>query len=108
MPHLYPENQTYGIINTSDLASVDFTQVMPNQSDEVRYSLDGLMFVIKWEEDHEPTFITDGTIVPVSILTLVFNKSSSLTPRSSNSTNVSLITFSIFDKSKLCSGFGKA
>jgi hypothetical protein len=68
MPHLYPENQTYGIINTSDLASVDFTQVMPNQSDEVRYSLDGLMFVIKWEEDHEPTFITDGTIVPVSIL----------------------------------------
>ena len=69
MPHLYPENQTYGIINTSDLGNVDFTQVMPNQSDEVRYSLDGLMFVVKWEEDHEPTFITDGTIVPVSILT---------------------------------------
>ncbi len=69
MSHIYPQNQTYGIINTSDLASVDFTQVMPNQSDEVRYSLDGLMFVVKWEEDHEPTFITDGTIVPVSILT---------------------------------------
>ena len=69
MPHIYPENQTYGIINTSDLSSVDFTQVMPNQSDEVRNSLDGLMFVIKWEENHEPTFITDGTIVPVSILT---------------------------------------
>ena len=69
MPHIYPENQTYGIINTSDLSSVDFTQVMPNQSDEVRYSLDGLMFIIKWNEDHEPTFITDGTIVPVSILT---------------------------------------
>ena len=68
MSHIYPQNQTYGIINTSDLASVDFTQVMPNQSDEVRYSLDGLMFVVKWEEDHEPTFITDGTIVPVSIL----------------------------------------
>ena len=68
MSHIYPENQTYGIINTSDLASVDFTQVMPNQSDEVRYSLDGLMFVVKWEEHHIPTFITDGTIVPVSIL----------------------------------------
>ena len=68
MPHLYPENQTYGIINTSDLSSVDFTQVMPNQSDEVRYSLDGLMFIIKWFYEHEPTFITDGTIVPVSIL----------------------------------------
>ena len=47
MPHLYPENQTYGIINTSDLASVDF---------------------VKWEETHIPTFITDGTIAPVSIL----------------------------------------
>ena len=68
MSHIYPENQTYGIINTSDLSSVDFTQVMPNESDEVRYSLDGLMFVVKWEESHEPTFITDGTIVPVSIL----------------------------------------
>ena len=68
MSHIYPQNQTYGIINTSDLASVDFTQVMPNQSDEVRYSLDGLMFVVKWEETHIPTFITDGTIVPVATL----------------------------------------
>ena len=68
MPHIYPENQTYGIINTSDLSSVDFTQVMPNESDEVRYSLDGLMFVVKWEENHEPTFITDGTIVPEGML----------------------------------------
>ena len=68
MSHIYPENQTYGIINTSDLGNVDFTQVMPNQSDEVRYSLDGLMFIIKWFYEHEPTFITDGTIVPVSIL----------------------------------------
>ena len=59
MSHIYPENQIYGIINTSDLASVDFTQVMPNQSDEVRYSLDGLMFVVKWEEDHD-TYIHNG------------------------------------------------
>lgn len=68
MSHIYPENQTYGVINTSDLGNVDFTQVMPNQSNEVRYSLDGLMFLVKWEEDHEPTFITDGTIVPVATL----------------------------------------
>ncbi len=68
MSHIYPQNQTYGIINTSDLASVDFTQVTPNQSDEVRCSLDGLMFVIKWEEHNIPTFITDGTIVPVATL----------------------------------------
>ena len=68
MSHIYPENQTYGIINTSDLASVDFTQVMPNQSDKVRYSLNKSMFLVKWEEDHEPTFITDRTIVPVATL----------------------------------------
>ena len=68
MSNIYPENQTYGIISTKYLKSVDFTQVMRNQPAQARYSVDGLMFVIKWREDREPTFITDKKVVPLSIL----------------------------------------
>lgn len=66
--HNYPTDYKYGIIMTADMGGVDFSQVYPKESSQVRYSLDGTQFVIKWQEDHEPTFITDGTVVPVSIL----------------------------------------
>lgn len=66
--HNYPTDYKYGIITSTDLGSVDFSQVYPKEPGQLRYSLDDTQFVIKWEQDHEPTFITDGTIVPVSIL----------------------------------------
>jgi len=58
---------TYAIIDTNDLLKVDFTQVGQTSADTVRKSLDGLKFVLKW--DAEPTFIADGTIIPLQILT---------------------------------------
>jgi len=60
-------SDVYGIILTADIDKVDFSQV-PQNRDTVRYSLDGTQFVIKWDEHHEPTFITDGTVVPLLIL----------------------------------------
>ena len=66
--HIYPQDYKYGIILTADMGGVDFSQVYPKDSSQLRYSLDGTQFVIKWEEDHEPTFITDGTVVPLLIL----------------------------------------
>lgn len=57
---------TYAIINIADIGSVDFSQVSENSADTVRKSIDETKFVLKW--DTEPTFITDGTIVPLSIL----------------------------------------
>jgi len=66
--HNYPQDWKYGIIASTDLGSVDFSQVYPKSSGQLRYSLDNSQFVIKWEQDHEPTFITDGTIVPAAIL----------------------------------------
>ena len=66
--HNYPQDYKYGIILTADIGGVDFSQVYPKESSQVRYSLDGTQFVIKWEEHHEPTFITDGSVVPASIL----------------------------------------
>jgi hypothetical protein len=58
---------TYAIININDLSKVDFSQVGQTSADTVRKSIDGSMFVLKW--DKEPTFINDGTIVPLQILT---------------------------------------
>jgi len=57
----------YAIININDLDNVDFTQIGETSSETIRKSLDGSMFVIKWET--EPDFITDGTIVPLQVLT---------------------------------------
>ena len=60
---------TYGIIAIADLDKVDFSQVDQTSAETVRRSLDGSKFVLKWYHDEEPTFITDGTIVPLQTLT---------------------------------------
>ena len=57
---------TYAIIDINDLLKVDFTQVGQTSADTVRKSLDNSKFVLKWEQT--PTFITDGTIVPLELL----------------------------------------
>ena len=58
---------TYAIINTSDLSSIDFDQIGETSADTLRYNLANTEFVIKWNTT--PTFITDGTVVPVAELT---------------------------------------
>lgn len=60
-------SETYAIINISDLGLIDFAQVGENSADTIRKSLDELQFVLKW--DNEPTFISNGSVVPVSVLT---------------------------------------
>lgn len=57
----------YAIINTSDLSNIDFSQIGETSADTLRYNLAGTEFVIKWNT--MPTFISDGTVVPVSELT---------------------------------------
>lgn len=57
----------YAIINTSDLSSIDFSQIGETSADTLRYNLAGTEFIIKWNTT--PTFISDGTVVPVSELT---------------------------------------
>jgi hypothetical protein len=57
----------YAIIQTSDLSSIDFSQIGETSQDTLRYNLAGTEFVIKWNST--PTFISDGTVVPVSELT---------------------------------------
>ena len=58
---------TYAIISISDLGNIDFSQVGETDENTIRKSLDETQFVLKWNT--EPTFITDGTVVPVQTLT---------------------------------------
>ena len=56
----------YAIININDLDNVDFTQIGETSSEKIRKSLDGSMFVIKWET--EPDFIKDDVVIPLQVL----------------------------------------
>ena len=58
---------TYAVINIADLSNIDFSQVGETDENTIRKSLDETLFVLKWNT--EPTFITDGTVVPVQTLT---------------------------------------
>lgn len=58
----------YAIINISDIGLVDFTQVIQTSELTVRKNIALTEFVIKWEEGSIPTFITDGTIIPLETL----------------------------------------
>ena len=60
---------TYIIVNIADLSNVDFSQVAETSEQTIRKSLDETQFVLKYEHDEIPTFISDGTITPVSTLT---------------------------------------
>ena len=57
----------YAIININDLDNVDFTQIGETSVDTIRKSLDGTMFVIKWQT--EPDFIKDDVVIPLQVLT---------------------------------------
>ncbi len=59
--------ETYAIINIADLSNIDFNQVGETNDTTIRKSLDDSQFVIKYNT--EPSFITDGTVVPLQTLT---------------------------------------
>ena len=60
-------NRTYTILNISDLANVDFSQVGETSQNTIRKSIDETQFVIKYNTI--PTFISDGTVTPIQVLT---------------------------------------
>ena len=59
-------NRTYTILNISDLANVDFTQVGETSENTVRKSIDGTQFGIKY--NNTPSFISNGTVIPIQVL----------------------------------------
>ncbi len=60
-------NLTYNTIAVADLNSIDFTQVEQTSVETIRKSIDETQFIIKWET--QPSFIADGTVVPLGTYT---------------------------------------
>jgi len=58
-------SKTYAILKLADIGLIDFSQVAQSSASTVRKSLDDTQFVIKWEDGYTPTFIMDGTVIPV-------------------------------------------
>lgn len=59
---------TYAICDvTTDLPNIDFSQIGETSSSTIRKSIDETLFIIKWNT--EPTFITNGTVIPSKIMT---------------------------------------
>jgi hypothetical protein len=61
------QSETYAIINIADLGNIDFSQIGETDQDTIRKSLDDSQFVIKYNT--EPSFIADGSVVPLQTLT---------------------------------------
>ena len=59
----------YAIINIADLGLINFSEIGETNATTIRKSIDELLFVIKWFNEHEPSFITNGSVVPTQILT---------------------------------------
>ncbi len=59
----------YVIIKLAEIGLIDFSQVAQSSASTVRKSLDDTQFVIKWQEGYEPTFIADGKVTPLQVLT---------------------------------------
>jgi len=57
----------YETINIADLSLIDFAQIGETDGNTIRKSLDLTEFVIKWNT--EPSFIADGSVVPLQIMT---------------------------------------
>ena len=57
----------YAIVNISDINLIDFSQIGETNADTLRKNIAETQFVIKWNT--EPSFISDGSVVPVSQLT---------------------------------------
>lgn len=48
--------RTYVILNTSEVDTVDFSKVLQQSADTLRYSVDGSKFLLKFEGD-TPSFL---------------------------------------------------
>ena len=57
--------RTYAVINLTDISLIDFSQIGETSASTIRKSLDDTQFVIKWQDGYTPTFITDGSVIPV-------------------------------------------
>jgi hypothetical protein len=58
-------HNTYATIELTEIDKIDFSQIGESSVFTIRKSLDDTQFIIKWLENYTPTFIIDGSVVPL-------------------------------------------
>jgi hypothetical protein len=58
--------RTYAVIELADIDNINFSQIGETSVFTIRKSIDDTQFVIKWVDGYTPTFITDGSVIPVA------------------------------------------
>ena len=53
-------SRIYTIVNTSEINTVDFTQVLETSKESLRYTSDGSKFILKYEGT-QPSFLSGKT-----------------------------------------------
>ena len=67
MNHFEQNTLTYAICNVStDLANINFNEVVTTSAETIRKSVDETLFLTKWIDT--PAFVTDGTVTPSATL----------------------------------------
>ena len=66
------ENRRWVIIDKDDVSSVDFSKVLENSIDTLRYSLDGSKTFVKYE-GNQPSFLAGKTVYNHSEILAVLN-----------------------------------
>ena len=56
----------YAVINVSDLDKMDYSQISTTSRSTTRYNIANTEFMTSW--DTTPTFISDGSVTPVSTM----------------------------------------
>lgn len=56
-------HNTYANIEISDLDLIDFSEILETSTETIRKNIAETEFIIKWIT--EPTFIIDGSVVPL-------------------------------------------
>lgn len=64
-------NLTYVIVDASEVANVDFSQVKQSSADTLRYSLDRSKFLLKFEGDTPSFLIGEPQYDHIEILTIL-------------------------------------
>ena len=63
--------RTYCILNSSELDSVDFAQVLQTSADTISYSVDGSKFLVKFEGDTPSFLIGEPQYTHAEILSIL-------------------------------------
>ncbi len=60
---------TYCVLNIEDINNVDYSEVLEDSAATTRKNIAKTQFLVKWENNSTPEFISDRSVIPVELMT---------------------------------------